>query len=40
MPQTIFSKIIAKEIPANVVFEDECYIVIHDINPQAPHTSW
>lgn len=33
---TIFSKIIAKEIPAKVQFEDESYIVIHDIQPVAP----
>jgi len=36
MPATIFSKIIAKQIPAKIVHEDERYIAIHDINPQAP----
>src|SRR5207237_3571028 len=36
MEETIFSKIIAKKIPANIVFEDEQYIVIHDIQPAAP----
>jgi histidine triad (HIT) family protein len=36
MPQTIFSKIIARQIPANIVHEDDRYIAIHDINPQAP----
>ena len=36
MPETIFSKIIAKQIPAKIVFEDERYIAIHDIQPQAP----
>ena len=36
MPETIFSKIIAKQIPAKVVFEDERYIAIHDIQPAAP----
>ncbi|HET6251852.1 MAG TPA: histidine triad nucleotide-binding protein [Tepidisphaeraceae bacterium] len=36
MPETIFSKIIAKQIPAKIAYEDERYIVIHDINPQAP----
>ena len=36
MPETIFSKIIAKQIPAKIAHEDETYIVIHDISPQAP----
>ena len=33
---TLFEKIIAKKIPAKIVYEDERYIVIHDISPQAP----
>ncbi|XP_021745801.1 14 kDa zinc-binding protein-like [Chenopodium quinoa] len=33
---TIFDKIISKEIPANIVFEDEQVIAFRDINPQAP----
>jgi len=36
MPDTIFSKIIAKQIPARVQYEDDEYIVIHDIQPAAP----
>ncbi|HWE02394.1 MAG TPA: histidine triad nucleotide-binding protein [Tepidisphaeraceae bacterium] len=36
MSATIFSKIIAKEIPAKIAYEDERYIAIHDVNPQAP----
>ena len=36
MPETIFSKIIAKQIPAKIQFEDENYIVIHDVKPAAP----
>ena len=36
MAETIFSKIIAKQIPAKIAYEDEKYIVIHDISPQAP----
>jgi histidine triad (HIT) family protein len=36
MPETIFSKIIAKQIPAKIVYEDERYIAIHDIQPAAP----
>ena len=36
MPDTIFSKIIARQIPAKIVHEDDRYIAIHDIQPQAP----
>lgn len=32
---SIFTKIIAREIPANIEYEDDEVIVIHDINPQA-----
>lgn len=32
----IFCKIIAKEIPADVVYEDEQVLVFRDINPLAP----
>ena len=34
--KTIFGKIIDKEIPANIVYEDDRCLVFHDINPQAP----
>ena len=33
---TIFSKIINKEIPAEIVFESENILAFKDINPQAP----
>jgi histidine triad (HIT) family protein len=33
---TIFSKIIAKQIQAKIAHEDDKYIAIHDIQPQAP----
>lgn len=33
---TIFSKIIAKEIAANIVYEDELVLAFRDIAPQAP----
>ena len=33
---TIFSKIIAKEIPAKIVYEDDRCLAFHDIQPQAP----
>ena len=36
MDKTIFQKIIEKEIPSDIIFEDELCIVIKDINPQAP----
>lgn len=36
MSETIFSKIINKEIPADIVFENENIIAFRDIRPQAP----
>ena len=33
---TIFQKIIRREIPADIVFEDEHVIAFRDIAPQAP----
>lgn len=33
---TLFEKIIAREIPANIAHEDDRCIAIHDIQPQAP----
>lgn len=33
---TIFDKIVAKEIPAAVVYEDEAALAFKDVNPQAP----
>jgi histidine triad (HIT) family protein len=33
---TIFEKIIAKEIPAKIIWEDDDAIAFHDVNPQAP----
>ncbi|XP_068279294.1 adenosine 5'-monophosphoramidase HINT1 [Nyctibius grandis] len=33
---TIFGKIIRKEIPANIIYEDEQCLAFHDISPQAP----
>lgn len=36
MNKTIFEKIIDKEIPANIHYEDENIIAIDDINPVAP----
>jgi diadenosine tetraphosphate (Ap4A) HIT family hydrolase len=36
MSDTIFHKIIRREIPADIVFEDEHLIAFRDISPQAP----
>jgi histidine triad (HIT) family protein len=36
MEDSLFTKIIKKQIPAKIAYEDERYIVIHDIQPQAP----
>ena len=36
MSETIFSKIIRKEIPAKIVYEDSEILAFHDIAPQAP----
>lgn len=36
MPDTLFTKIINKQIPAKIAYEDGKYIAIHDIQPQAP----
>jgi histidine triad (HIT) family protein len=33
---TIFSKIIRREIPADIIYEDNLAIAFRDINPQAP----
>lgn len=36
MSDTIFAKIISREIPAEIVFEDDLCLAFHDVNPQAP----
>lgn len=36
MGDTIFQKIIDKELPADIVYEDEKSLVFKDINPIAP----
>jgi len=33
---TVFKKIIDKELPADIVYEDESVIAFKDINPRAP----
>ena len=34
--KTLFERIIAREIPADIEYEDDNCIVIHDIDPQPP----
>ncbi len=36
MAKTLFEKIIARELPATLVYEDEHCVAIKDINPGAP----
>ena len=33
---TLFEKIIAREIPADIVYEDDLVLAFNDINPKAP----
>jgi histidine triad (HIT) family protein len=34
--KTIFQRIIDKEIPANIIYEDDQCLAFHDVAPQAP----
>jgi histidine triad (HIT) family protein len=36
MSQTLFEKIVAREIPARLVYEDDRVAAFHDIDPKAP----
>ena len=36
MSKTLFEKIVAREIPATIVYEDDLVLAFRDINPQAP----
>ena len=36
MSKTLFEKIIAREIPAAIVYEDDTVLAFRDIKPQAP----
>ena len=36
MSDCLFCRIIKKEIPASVIYEDDRVLVFNDINPQAP----
>lgn len=35
-PSTIFDKIISKQIPADIIYEDDRCLAFNDISPQAP----
>lgn len=34
--KTLFERIIDREIPADIIYEDDVCVVFRDINPQAP----
>ncbi len=36
MAETIFSKIVRREIPAEIVYENDAVLAFRDLNPQAP----
>ena len=36
MSKTLFEKIIAREVPAEIVYEDDHVVAFNDIRPQAP----
>lgn len=36
MADTIFGKIVRREIPADIVYEDDAVLAFRDLNPQAP----
>jgi histidine triad (HIT) family protein len=40
MSDTIFGKIAAGEVSADIVYEDEDLVAFRDLHPQAPTISW
>ena len=36
MSKTLFEKIVARELPANIVYEDDLVLAFRDVKPQAP----
>jgi histidine triad (HIT) family protein len=36
MSRTLFERIIARELPARIVYEDDLVLAFHDIKPRAP----
>lgn len=37
---TIFDKIVAKQIPAKIIYEDDLCLAFHDVSPQASPSNW
>jgi histidine triad (HIT) family protein len=35
-PKTVFKRIIDRELPADIVYEDDLCLAFRDVNPQAP----
>jgi histidine triad (HIT) family protein len=33
---TIFEKVVARQVPAKIIWEDDDAVAFHDVNPQAP----
>jgi histidine triad (HIT) family protein len=33
---TLFEKIVARQVPAKIAYEDDLVLAFHDVNPQAP----
>jgi histidine triad (HIT) family protein len=36
MSRTVFEKVVARELPAQIVYEDDQVLAFHDLKPQAP----
>ena len=36
MGKTLFEKVVARELPATIVYEDDLVLAFRDINPKAP----
>ena len=36
MSKTLFEKVIAREVPGTIVYEDDLVVAFQDIRPQAP----
>jgi histidine triad (HIT) family protein len=36
MPETIFAKVISREVPADIIYEDDETLAFRDVSPQAP----
>jgi histidine triad (HIT) family protein len=36
MSKTVFERIIARELPARIIYEDDQVLAFRDVNPQAP----